>query len=80
MIASVSGDAVLRTTLAVEILGGGKDPGTDDGSGCRCVHGDREKNQEEAHPRLPVGKSEVSQLVGLQILPLRGACSYQRYR
>lgn len=64
----------------MEVVGGGQDPGADDGPGRRCVYGNREEDEEEADPRLPVGEPQVPQLVGLPVLPVRGACSYQCYR
>lgn len=75
-----SGNAILRAPLAVEVLGGGQDPGPDDGPGRGGVHRDREEDEEEADPRLPVGELEVPQLVGLPVLSVRGACSCQCYR
>lgn len=64
----------------MEILGGGQDPRADDGPGRGGVHGDREEDEEEADPRLPVGEPALPQLVGLPVLPVRGPCSCQCYR
>lgn len=64
----------------MEILGGRQDTSADDGPGCGRLHRDRKEDQEEAYPGLLVGEPEVPQLVGLQVLPLRGTCSCQCYR
>lgn len=75
-----AGDAVLRAAVAVEVVGGGQDPRAHDGPGRRRVHRDREEDEEEAHPGLPVGEPALPQLVGLPVLPVRGARPCQRYR
>ncbi|KAL4721158.1 hypothetical protein ACJJTC_017313 [Scirpophaga incertulas] len=73
-------DAVLRPPLALEIVGGRQDPRSDDGPRRGRLHGDREKDQEETYPGLSVGEPALPQLVGVPVLPLRGACLCQRHR
>ena len=72
---SPAGDLVLRPAVAVEELGGGQDPGPDDGprSGHHLRGG--EAAEEEAPARLSLLESQESQLLGLQILLLRAAGS-----
>lgn len=57
--------------MAVEIVGGRENPRVDDGLGHRHLLGHREEAEEEADDRLPVGESQIPQLVGVQILYLR---------
>lgn len=76
----VSGDAVLRAAVALEVVGGGQDTRPHDGPRRWRLHRDREEDKEEADPRLPLGEPEVPQLVGLQVLSVRVARSYKCYR
>lgn len=74
------GDVILRSAMAVEVLGRRQDPRPDDGSRRWRVHGDREEDEEETDSGLPVGEPAVPQLVGVPVLPVRGARSCQCYR
>lgn len=56
--------------MAVERLGGWQDPCVDDGPRHRPLFRSREEAEEEDVTRLFMGESSVSQLVGLQVLPL----------
>lgn len=71
-----SGNAVLRSALALEVMGGWEDTSAHDGSGRWSLHWNWEENEEETDSWLPVGELAVSQLVGLPILPVRGARPY----
>ena len=75
-----AGDLVLRPAVAVEELGGGQDPGTEDGSRPGDHHGGREEAKEEAAAGLSPLKSEEPQLLGLQILLLRVPLAAQSFR
>lgn len=66
----VSGNIILHSKMAVEIVGRWQNPRPDDGPGRGSLHRNREKAEEETDDRLFVGKFEVSQLVGLQIFPV----------
>lgn len=61
-------------------MGGREDPRPDDGPGHRDLFRHREEAKEEADAGLPLGEPEVPQLVGLQVLPLRGFGLSQRCR
>lgn len=64
------GNPLLYASMAVERLGGWQDSCVDDGSRHRPLFRSREEAEEEDVTRLFMGKSSVSQLVGLQVLPL----------
>lgn len=64
------GNPLLYASMAVERLGGWQDPCVDDGSRHRPLFRSREEAEEEDVTRLFMGESSVSQLVGLQVLPL----------
>ncbi|XP_054016119.1 uncharacterized protein LOC128896721 isoform X2 [Hylaeus anthracinus] len=68
-----SGDPLLHAPLVVERLGGWKDPRVDDGPRHRPLLRGGEEAEEKDAARLSVGKSSLSQLVGLQVLPLRSS-------
>ena len=55
-------------------MGGRQDSRFDDGSRHRPLLGGGEEAEEENVARLSVGESSISQLVGLQVLPLRSSC------
>lgn len=77
---SFPGDTILHTEMAVEGLGGREDSRPDDGPRHRSLLRGREETEEENASRLSVGKSSLPQLVGLQILSLRGASLGERRR
>lgn len=60
-------------------MGGRQDPGPDDGPGCGGVHRNRKEDEKEADFGLSVGELALSQLVGLPLLPMRGAGTYKCY-
>ena len=62
----------------MEELGGGQDPGPDDGPGPGHHLGGGEAAEEEAAARLPLLKPQEPQLLGVQILLLRVARVAQR--
>lgn len=66
--------------MALEALGGRQDPRSDDGPRHRHLLRGGEEAEEEASAGLPVGEPEVSQLVVLQVLPVRAAQLRQRDR
>lgn len=66
--------------MAVEILGGWKDPRAHDGSRYWHLLRNRETNQEETDDRLSLGELPLSQLVGVQVLLLRGVGLHQCHR
>ncbi|XP_076181685.1 innexin family member shaking B isoform X3 [Ptiloglossa arizonensis] len=68
-----TGDSFLHASMAVERLGRWQDPCADDGPRHRSVFRGREETEEEDAARLSVGESSLSQLVGLQVLPLRSS-------
>nr|KAF7427729.1 hypothetical protein H0235_007423 [Vespula pensylvanica] len=69
------GDSLLHSAMAVEGLGGWEDSRSHDGSRHRFMFGSRKETKEEDAARLPMGKSSLSQLVGIQVLPLRSSRS-----
>lgn len=64
------GNPLLYASMVMERLGGWQDPCVDDGSRHRPLFRSREEAKEEDVTWLFMGESSVSQLVGLQILPL----------
>ena len=74
------GDSVLHATLAVERVGRRKDSRSYDGPRHRSLFGSWKETEKKNAPGLSVGKSQISQLVGLQILHLRAACADECYR
>lgn len=58
--------------MAVERLGRWQDSCPHDGSRHRALLRGGEKAKEEDAARLPLGEPALSQLVGLQVLPVRG--------
>lgn len=74
------GDTLLHATMAVERVGGWQDPRVDDGPRHWPLFGGREEAEEKDVTRLSLGKSSLSQLVGLQVLPLRSSRPGQCYR
>uniref|UniRef100_A0A8D8QIF0 Secreted protein n=1 Tax=Cacopsylla melanoneura TaxID=428564 RepID=A0A8D8QIF0_9HEMI len=74
------GHSLLHTTLAMETLGRGQNPCPHDGSGRGHLFRNREKTKEETTSGLLVGKPQVSQLVGVQILLVRVPVTYKCYR
>lgn len=76
----VSGDPVLRASLAVEELGSRQDPRPHDGPRRGHLLGGREEAEEEASPRLPRRQFEAPQLVGVSLLFLRDPRLGQRRR
>lgn len=55
-----TGDPLLHTAMAVEVLGGRQDPCADDGSGHRHLFGNRKETKENVTARLFVGEPKVS--------------------
>ena len=76
----LSGYPVLHAPMAVEVLGRRQNPRFDDGPGRGHLFRNRKETEEEAHDRLLVGKPQVPQLVGLQVLFLRTLVPNKRYR
>ncbi|XP_076633491.1 innexin family member shaking B isoform X3 [Colletes latitarsis] len=70
---SKSGDPFLHTPMAVERLGRWENSRADDGPRHRSLLRGREEAEEKDAARLFVGESSLSQLVGLQVLPLRSS-------
>lgn len=64
----------------MEGLGGWQDPRSHDGPRHRFVLRGREKAEEEDAAGLSLGESALSQLVGVQVLPLRDTRFPQRRR
>lgn len=71
MLIFVSGHTVLHAKMAVEGLGGRQDTRSHDGPRHWFVLRGREEAEEEDAPGLSLGESALSQLVGVQVLPLR---------
>ena len=67
---SLPGAVVLRTPVAVEELGGGKNLGASDGPELGDHIGGGEEAEEEAIDRLHVCQSEAPQLLGIPVLLL----------
>lgn len=73
----VSGDTFLYATMALEGLGGRQDSRSYDGPRHWSLFRSGEKAEEEDAVGLSLGESSLSQLVGVQILPLRASCPAQ---
>lgn len=64
----------------MEGLGGWQDPRSHDGPRHWALLRGREEAEEEDAAGLSLGESALPQLVGVQVLPLRGARPPQRHR
>ena len=76
----IAGHSLLRSTMAVEKLGGWKSGCFEDGPQPGNHLRSGEKIEEETPHRIYVFKSKTSQFLGLQILLLRAARPHQCWR
>ena len=76
----IAGHSLLRSTMAVEKLGGRKSGCFEDGPQPGNHLRSGEKIEEETPHRIYVFKSKTSQFLGLQILLLRAARPHQCWR